>query len=241
MAEPLENSVQIRIRQIPELIRDLSAAFIPEAYQAMRPLQFDKAAFTCAFLTPEELARLNEFKALKKQVEWFCGRYSAKSLAKEILMPEQAENQITIAYMEEGAPYLTEFPRHCLSLSHSGIYTAAALAEIPDMPMGIDLEKMGPRPGSAFMKTAFTQKEIRQMGNSSHALFTAWTLKEAYLKYIRKGFNESLHQVEVLGGRIFHGGRAQDLDCRTWELDGGYLLSGAFRPGTAIHFSKAIV
>jgi len=149
-------------------------------------------------------------------------------------MPDHGPDEIKIEYMKKGAPYLTEFPDHCLTLSHSGIYTACALGPDPGIPMGIDIEALGPRPDHAFMKTAFTPREIETMGPRAHDLFTSWTLKEAYLKYIRMGFNESLHQVEIIKGRIYHHQEEQDLDCRSWDLDKGYILSGVFPRGTII-------
>ncbi len=238
-------TVDIRINHIPELIRTLISAKIPGDYQRLRPRVFSPGDFLQPFLSPEELAHLNQFKALKKQIEWSCGRYTAKRLAQDRLMPDQALDQINIQYMVQGAPYLTAFPTHCLSLSHSGIYTAAALCDTPGAVIGIDIEAVAPHPGHAFMKMAFTAAEIKNIGpcpkdadqkkEADPALFKAWTLKEAYLKYIRMGFNESLHQVEVIDGTIYHHGKAQNLDCQTWELSNGHLLSGVFPPRTQIN------
>lgn len=233
----MDHCVHIRIRRIPHLIRNLLSICLPAGYQTCKPIHFSQDSFNVNFLNTQELARLNEFKALKKQVEWLCGRFSAKALAKEILMPGHTENKICIDYMEQGAPYLTEYPNHCLSLSHSGIYTAAAICTRPQILMGIDIEALKQRPEGAFMKMAFTPGEISDIGSSTRALFRSWTLKEAYLKYIRMGFNENLHKVEILKGKIFHHGKEQDLECQTWELDQGYLLSGVFPPETKINLS----
>ncbi|PIE61838.1 MAG: hypothetical protein CSA29_01160 [Desulfobacterales bacterium] len=235
--------IEIRIKHIPKLIQELISATIPEDYQSLRPCAFSPEDFLQPFLSPKELKHLNRFKALKKQIEWICGRYTAKTLAQDCLMPAHELDQINIQYMVQGAPYLTAFPNHCLSLSHSGIYTAAALCTIPDTVMGIDIEAIAPRPAPSFMELAFTHAEIENMGpvaldaapKKDPALFKAWTLKEAYLKYIRLGFNESLHQVEVLNGKIYHHGKVQPLDCRTWELNNGYLLSCVFPPNTQIN------
>ena len=38
-------------------------------------------------------------------------------------------------------------------------------------------------------------------------MISRWTLKEAYLKYIGRGFHEPLAAVEVFDGRIHHNGR----------------------------------
>ena len=51
------------------------------------------------------------------------------------------------------------------------------------------------------------------------------TLKEAYLKFIKKGFNESLHHVEVLNGQIYHHKNKIPLDTRCEKIAPNYLLS----------------
>jgi 4'-phosphopantetheinyl transferase len=74
-----------------------------------------------------------------------------------------------------------------------------------------------------------TAGEIEAMAPGKEAVFRSWTLKEAYLKYIGKGFNQSLHHVEVLGDTIRHRGEVQKVVCRSWLLDRGYavgLVSG---------------
>ncbi len=189
------------------------------------PWNFTKADFKLNILSGDELIRLNRFKALKKQIEWLCGRFAAKSLAKEVLTPDQDLTDIKIEYREKGAPFLVKFPDHCLSLSHSGIYTVVALGTDSGLTLGIDVEKVTQKPGQAFMKTAFTPEEIQAMGNSPQEIFRHWTLKEAYLKYIGLGFNESLKQVEIIRNKIFHNKEHQDLGCWSWPLDKGYVLS----------------
>jgi len=237
MTSLTEKSIQIQIRLIPHLIRELLQRPPDKDYRIQKPLFFKSDDFKQNFLNPEEFQRLNQFKALKKQVEWLCGRFSAKAAAQELLMPDQRLDGVQIDYMEQGAPYIVAFPNHCLSLSHSGIYTAAAVAMEPGILTGIDIEALGPRPDHHFMKTAFTDKEIRHLGPSARDVFQCWTQKEAYLKYIRMGFNESLHQVEIINGRIYHRGVERDLDCRSWDLDQGYIMSGVFPPGTVVQLS----
>ena len=234
---PSKKNIKIRINLISRLIQDLIQRPLDRNYQILKPLIFSPNDFKRDFLNPEEMERINTFKALKKQVEWLCGRFSAKTLAQEFLMPDHGLAQVKIDYLEQGAPYLTAFEDHCLSLSHSGIYTAAALVMEPNILMGIDIEAVGPRPGHAFMKTAFTARQIKNMGNCAHDVFVSWTLKEAYLKYIRKGFNESLHRVEIIKGRIYHHGQEKHLACRSLDLDNGYILSMVFPQDATIQLS----
>ena len=87
--------------------------------------------------------------------------------------------------------------------------------------MGLDLEKIGPAPDAGFMKLAFTAAERKHMGDDPLKIFRGWTLKEAFLKYIQKGFNESLHQVEIYPDVILYKGiKARvNLFCATLGLD----------------------
>ena len=218
--------LHIRVHPLAQTARTLLTSPPAADYAVRRPQIFAHTDFTCSFLSDEELTRLNQFKAMKKQVEWMSGRFALKILAREMLMPGRDLADIRIDYMDKGAPYLAGHPDHCLSLSHSGLYTAAALAKTPDIRMGIDLEKIGKTPDDNFMRTAFTNREIRAMGRLPQDIFRCWTLKEAFLKYIRLGFNENLHNVEILKDRIVYCNRdVQKVSFRSRELAQGYLLS----------------
>ena len=214
----------IRLFAIPDL---LSRFLVrpPGPDYAVKPAgHFGPGDFLIPFLSPEELDRLNGFKVMKKQVEWSCGRFGAKTLIRERLMPKTGLADITIRYRELGAPYVTDFPGLCLSLSHSRDLIAAALGLTPDLAFGIDIEAIGPMPDQAFMKIAFTSREREAMAPDAVAVFRNWTLKEAYLKYIQKGFNESLREVEVIEDHIYHGGEQQPVLCRSWILPRGFAL-----------------
>ncbi|HCY87724.1 MAG TPA: hypothetical protein DHV36_21495 [Desulfobacteraceae bacterium] len=226
--------IRIQIIRIPDLAGYLLTEALPANYTVCKPLVFAPENFCRPFLSPEELERLNRFKALKKQVEWLCGRFALKWLVRSVLTPESRLAGIRISYREEGAPFLDALPDHCISLSHSSDYTAAAVALKKDFCMGIDIEAIGKQPDSAFLKTAFTEREILDMASGRQdgprAVFRHWTLKEAYLKYIGRGFNENLHQVEILTKGIFHGGTKADLACWSQEAVPGYMLSAVFDP-----------
>lgn len=226
--------LRIQLIHIPQLAAYLLTKALPEKYTVCKPQMFAPGDFIRPFLSPEELDRLNRFKALKKQVEWFCGRFSLKWLVRSVLSPESPLPGISIRYRKEGAPFLSDHPEYCISLSHSNNYTAAAIAMTPGFRMGIDIEAIGKQPDHAFMKTAFTDREISEMGadreSGSRTVFRHWTLKEAYLKYIGRGFNENLHQVETLTRGIFHGGKKTDLTRWSREVVQGYMLSAVFDP-----------
>ncbi len=91
--------------------------------------------------------------------------------------------------------------------------------------MGIDIEKIGKKPDPFFMKTAFTENEIRHLTPTAHEIYRHWTLKEAFLKYIKMGFNESLHRVEIIDNDIFHQGKKQTINSWSRTIDDKYILS----------------
>ncbi len=78
------------------------------------------------------------------------------------------------------------------------------------------------------MKTAFTADEIRHMPPDARSVFRHWTLKEAFLKYLGLGFNESLHHVAVINDQIYHYGRKQLIDTWSYCPDDRYVLSLVF-------------
>ena len=185
------------------------------------------------FLSRAEKERLNRFKALKKQLEWACGRFMIKSLARAALSlgdaPVMAADRpladIALDYREKGAPFLVDAPEVSITLSHSGDFTAAGISLVPGTILGLDIEAIGPMPDANFLKTAFTPNEIRDMGGTPKGVFRAWTLKEAYLKYIGMGFNENLHRVEIMADHIVHHGKTAPVEMFTTVIEDSYSLS----------------
>lgn len=186
---------------------------------------FQKPDFIQPVLSEAELRTLNSFKALKKQVEWICGRYLLKQMAARFFLKDTPLDRIRFSYLEEGAPFISGLPRVPVSLSHSHDYTAAACRFDSDLPIGLDLEKIAPMPDAYFLNTAFTQNELSALEKTAPEVFKHWTIKEAYLKYIKKGFNESLHKVEVIHDEIFHDHIKAEVDIFSRRLSSGYVLS----------------
>ncbi len=192
--------------------------------QSMKNRVFDHPMFAKQFLSDDEMVQVNRFRALKKQVEWICGRFAVKILVKDALEQDMSLAELQIAYKEKGAPYLPQFPQIPISLSHSGDYTAAAMGRDPGIGLGIDVEKIGGLPEPSFMKTAFTTEEIAHMPAEARAVFANWTLKEAFLKYVGLGFNESLHSVAVIEGQIYYHGQKQNVLTWSSHLDNQYAI-----------------
>lgn len=221
---PLQGLV-MRVRSMLDLFSELFSIPPGPGYQTARARRFTSKDFIQPFLNTDEMVQLNRFKVLKKQLEWCCGRFALKHLLQTHFLQDLSLPDIRINTKDEGAPYAEGCPDICLSLSHSRDMTAAALSLRPGLTLGLDIEAISTLPDQAFMKTAFTAREIQAMDRTPAGVFRMWTLKEAYLKYIQRGFNESLHQVEVLGDRIFHRGKETGLKTVTWQVETGYMLS----------------
>ena len=133
-----------------------------------------------------------------------------------------------MAFTSPGSPTgveVTNLPDLPMSLSHSYDFTAAAVCENRSKTIGLDIEKIREKPDHAFMKTAFTKQEIRHIPDTAESIFTHWTIKEAYLKYIKKGFHESLHKVEVIDNTIYHHGKKKAVTVQSIKIAEDYILS----------------
>ncbi|MDZ7641832.1 MAG: hypothetical protein U5J62_07410 [Desulfurivibrio sp.] len=80
-----EKPIIVQIARISD-IRD--AVFHPGAQpdgQSMENRVFSQTMFAVPFLSDDEMVQVNRFKALKKQMEWVCGRFALKTLARDVL------------------------------------------------------------------------------------------------------------------------------------------------------------
>jgi len=195
------------------------------APRQMKNIIFEKNSFTQSFLNNEEIDIINGFRALKKQKEWLCGRYLIKLMIQNNFARDLPLDKITISYLDEGAPFVTHSPDIPISLSHSNNYTTAAFCMDKTRILGVDIEKIGTKPDKGFLKTAFTQKEIMHLKDNASSIFKKWTIKEAYLKYIKKGFYESLHNVEIVDNQIWHNQNRINVDIYSTMIDDNYVLS----------------
>ncbi len=232
-----EPGIEIWYATIPDLMNSVfSEKKYSGNFKARRCHFFKEKDFIPQFFCHEELQTINNFKALKKQIEWMAGRCLIKQMVLKYsshLTSTSYSNQnfsnikkdnkiklcdIIVAHRAEGAPFFKKWPFPEISISHSGKYAATAMCTIKGEKIGIDIEKIGKIPDVSFMKIAFTEKEIANMKHypentlkGSEEVFKKWTIKEAFLKYIKKGFNESLHRVEIFDDQILHNGRKADV------------------------------
>jgi 4'-phosphopantetheinyl transferase len=196
-----------------------------ENYNIIRNRTIDKNDFLIPFLSDSELETLNKFKSFKKQIEWFSGRFLLKNCLSLLINDVDDLQNILVAYEKEGAPFLPGFPHIKISLSHSGNMAVLGVCVKQDVDIGIDIEQFRKKPDENFLKAAFTQNEIINMDDTVESILRNWTAKEAFLKYIKKGFNESLHKVEIIDNRVFHNKQEMRVSLFSEIIDNDYVLS----------------
>lgn len=217
--------IKIWYAEIPNIISGLLYDACNVDLLKGRSIEFKPDDFRISCINPEELDTINSFKALKKQIEWMCGRYVAKQMVQKFFFQKELLHNITISYHNKGAPFIAGHPDISISISHSNDMTAAACSMNSCKTVGLDVEKIGRQPDSAFLKIAFTNREIEFLKKEAASIFLNWTIKEAYLKYIKMGFHESLHKVEIINDDIRHHDKKVDVDIFSKQISKEYILS----------------
>lgn len=212
--------------RISDIIESILPSGLQNDFKSILNEKFQKNDFSSPYFSDAEIHTINSFKALKKQMEWMSGRALIKQMLQHFFFTTTDLGHISLSYLELGAPVVTGRFDIPISLSHSNAYTAAACSLDKGQIIGLDIEKISTTPDHFFMETAFTRKEITHLENSigPGPVFKNWTIKEAYLKYIKKGFNESLHSVEVINDEIWHNQKKMNVDVFSTGIE-DYVLS----------------
>ena len=211
-------------------LTDMMRRYFPSVsvthYQTLPGQELTPDAGRVDFLNRSDISQLNGFKSLKKQVEWIGGRYALKTLAVAVLPGAGRPEQVGVACEARGASYLVDRAEISVSISHAGDYAAAGICLAAGKRMGLDIESMTGNGLEDVKRVAFTEREAAAAGDSREQAFRIWTRKEAYLKFIKSGFGESLKRVDVSGTDIRHGGLpVNGLSIQTLKLAEHYLLS----------------
>ncbi len=223
-------------------IAGLTLAFVPiRAFQAhylpgippapdtgARPMALAAGDFSAPLLAVGEIEKVNAFKSHKRQAEWMAGRLAAKTLAAWAADHHGPLPDIGIAHHPEGAPYFAPRPDLSLSISHAGSYATAGLTRSGGTALGLDIERIRALDIESILPVAFSDRERRHLDSTDrHRFFECWTLKEAYLKYLGRGFRENLKTVEILDGTtIRHAGEiVAGLQIRILRPFPGYTLA----------------
>ncbi|HOI92275.1 MAG TPA: 4'-phosphopantetheinyl transferase superfamily protein [Candidatus Rifleibacterium sp.] len=141
-----------------------------------------------AFLSSEELARLERYSVAAPREMFLAARGALRFLLGQLLDTEPA--RVTIATHEHGKPFLPGNPGLYFNISHSRTLALIALAR---HPVGVDVEYL-PRhvDFAAVMRRFFSESEREEWSRFSvpsqqHAFFRGWTRKEAILKATGEG------------------------------------------------------
>lgn len=192
------------------------------AYQTRRPISVTGSTFRSPIFCEHELKQINGFKTMKKQIEWMSGRFCVKLILKEKFSVSM--ESCTLSYEEDGAPFLSHDPGRCISLSHSGEYAGAAVVREMTSVCGLDIEKTSRENMGSFITVAYTEAEQIAAADPRER-FVIWTAKEAYLKYLRRGFHEPLKSIEYRNGDLFHRGTRVSARLFTQNIDKEHVFS----------------
>jgi 4'-phosphopantetheinyl transferase len=203
--------IAVGIVYIPELLKQHVVAPIgfPDTFSS--PHRFDQKDFHRPWFTQVEIDKLNGFKNLKRQVQWMGGRFAVKQLVLQLIDPKQTVQFLEVHHEPMGAPFLTSFPHFSISIAHSGVFAMAAMGLKNDCRVGVDIEACRSFDVKGVIETVFSPREqsMLEAGLLSE-FYRSWTLKEAFLKLLRKGFSEDVRWVEIWGDCISYKSREMD-------------------------------
>lgn len=162
-----------------------------------RPTAIDDKAH--ALLSASETKRLATFKSVKRANEFVFARSMLRQLLSEYLQLSPAEIPITTT--ESGQPILAMANQPLyFNLSHSCDFIAICISQTA--PLGIDIEKMQPRPFLPIAHKYFSKHEnIHLHGLAQDAkelyFYQLWTAKEAIAKACGKGISFGFKTIEL--------------------------------------------
>lgn len=150
-------------------------------------------------LSEKEITRVERRKIQEKQEELILSRGILRIIIGSYLDQEPADLKINST--PDGKPYL-ENSKLEFNLSHSGNIWICALCQ--SKQVGIDIQERYPITSiKTIIKNYFSVDEKNYLdslpaGQYKDNFFSLWTAKEAYLKAIGKGFQESPTKISIL-------------------------------------------
>lgn len=193
---------EICIIDIYRLFNWYSSKFLKEPYFFSKSEKIRLSDFPHKIFSAREIEIINNFKTLKKQFEWMSARIGLKNLVKN-KYPKIPFANIETGREKNGAPWVKCLPFLNVSISHSGKYAVCAINE--KQKTGTDMEELKYINTNHLLHAGFSKKERQSLYLENYReILKLWTIKESYLKYIKKGFNESLKKIEIIGNKIYH-------------------------------------
>ncbi len=165
--------------------------YLPDAQQTM--------PHYLGVLSETEKTACMRFKFADLQRRYAITRFGLRYLLGHYC--QKAPLNIIIETGEHGKPYL---PNHTLhfNISHSGDYVLYAFSAIPEILLGIDVERIRNRDELAIAKRFFAPAEYATLAalpttQKAEAFFHVWTQKEAFIKAIGQGLSYALDGFET--------------------------------------------
>lgn len=142
-------------------------------------------------LSADEQARAARFVFDRDRARYIAGRAALRRVLGRCL--DLAPREIRFRYGAFGRPLVAGLS---FNLSHTGDFAALVVTPVPDLPLGIDIETVGPIE-MAVAEANFAAPEIatlRAMPDAVQqaAFYRCWTRKEAYLKAVGTGLSTDL-------------------------------------------------
>lgn len=193
-------------------------------FRREKAIYFDPDGLLESYFSAADFEKINQYKILKKQIEWMAGKVAVKKLVAAFTGIN--ENLIQILAKESGAPFLPDFPEISISITHSGQYAVAGIG-LNKYTVAVDIEKIEANRMESVGRVAFSERELSALKGKGDVLhYTFWTVKEAFLKFIGKGFAEGLKKVEFIdGGIVHHGKRIDGLHIDSKVIDSEYAFT----------------
>ncbi|PID78333.1 MAG: hypothetical protein CSA18_01980 [Deltaproteobacteria bacterium] len=212
------HETEICIIDIYKLFNWYSSNYLKDHSLYAKAEKIKPSDFPSQIFSAHEFKIINNFKTLKKQFEWISARTGLKHLVKKNF-PYIPFKNIETEKEKNGAPWLKNLPFLNISISHSGRYAVAAINKV--QKIGMDLEKLKDINTKHILYAGFSGREIKNLSSKKYnEILKLWTIKESYLKYIRKGFNESLKKVEIIKNKIYY----KNLPVENISIDSFFLL-----------------
>ena len=160
-------------------------------------------------LGPDERALFDALRTDKGRHDWLLGRWTAKRLVQAVAQRAGRVvplDRIAIGNRASGEPTATlrDDPRTALtlSLSHSHGFALCAVLPAADRPLGIDLERVTPRPAGFLADYATPAEQALVAGTPAERrdlhVTAIWSAKEAVLKALHKGLSVDTRAVSCL-------------------------------------------
>lgn len=128
----------------------------------------------------------------------FGGLLALKSLSDRLISPHA---DLSIAYDESGKPSFKELNLP-FNISHSASLSAAAIGELDEAPIGIDIELIDKRRNLKQIADRFflehELKSFKEHGYSADEFYRIWTAKEAYVKLCGASLSSMLSESDTV-------------------------------------------